>query len=325
LAVPCKQCRKAAKARRKPALPEQKRCKACLEIKPASEFRKEKTSADGLQYVCKLCKKADLLRIQQTKPPNCFCRIYNTAFYRPPSQKARGDAFCSEACQFESYRQGRLIPKPKRKRSEKEHAANKKRHERYAKDNSLNPPDPLAPKQCLTCQILKLLRDFPLSSSNKDGRMAHCKTCHANHVKSLRATNPRYVITAHEYYLAHKAAFQQRAARYHDQNLEKIRARRKRYLKTHREQVRANVQKRRARLKAAPFIEPINLKVLAERDNWTCHICKRKVTRKNWSVDHLIPLADGGPTSYLHVALAHKRCNSIRGRGRLPAQLRLLP
>jgi hypothetical protein len=83
--------------------------------------------------------------------------------------------------------------------------------------------------------------------------------------------------------------------------------------------------RRRARLKNAPIIERFTIEEIAERDGWHCHLCLKKVTRKTWSIDHLIPLSHGGPHTKLYVALAHQRCNSRRGAGRIPAQLRLLP
>lgn len=80
--------------------------------------------------------------------------------------------------------------------------------------------------------------------------------------------------------------------------------------------------RRRSREKNFIF-EEIDLEVLAIRDNWICHICGKKVTRKNWSRDHLIPVIYGGHHTWDNIALAHRRCNSLRGAGKLPAQLRL--
>jgi 5-methylcytosine-specific restriction endonuclease McrA len=69
--------------------------------------------------------------------------------------------------------------------------------------------------------------------------------------------------------------------------------------------------------------ETIDLPTLAKRDGWRCHICKRKVSRRTWSVDHLVPTSYGGEDTYANVALAHHRCNSIRGN-RGAAQLLLV-
>ncbi len=68
----------------------------------------------------------------------------------------------------------------------------------------------------------------------------------------------------------------------------------------------------------------IDLVVLGVRDGWRCHICKKKVKRKVATADHLVPVSYGGPTTMENVALAHWSCNSRRGAGRIPAQLRLI-
>ena len=82
---------------------------------------------------------------------------------------------------------------------------------------------------------------------------------------------------------------------------------------------------RRARKRNAPRIEVIHHIEVATRDNWTCHICHRRVTRKTWSIDHLIPLVDGGSHTMDNIALAHSNCNAKRGARRtIPTQLRLL-
>jgi 5-methylcytosine-specific restriction endonuclease McrA len=67
----------------------------------------------------------------------------------------------------------------------------------------------------------------------------------------------------------------------------------------------------------------ISTNLVGRRDKWRCHICHRKVERKDASVDHLIPVSLGGETEIWNVALAHLSCNSQRGAGRLPAQLLL--
>jgi hypothetical protein len=88
----------------------------------------------------------------------------------------------------------------------------------------------------------------------------------------------------------------------------------------HREEAR----RRRALLRGAAFVEHVSLDELYARDNRRCHICKKIVKRTEASMDHLIPVSQGGPHSWANVALAHISCNASRGAGRLPAQLRLV-
>jgi hypothetical protein len=86
--------------------------------------------------------------------------------------------------------------------------------------------------------------------------------------------------------------------------------------------------RRRVRQSGLPS-EPISLFILGCRDGWTCHIRRGRVRRRRGndsrapSIDHLIPVSDGGPNVWSNVALAHKGCNSRRRTGGT-AQLRLI-
>ena len=51
-----------------------------------------------------------------------------------------------------------------------------------------------------------------------------------------------------------------------------------------------------------------------ERDNFTCQNCG---TRRRLSVDHILPVARGGPTTYENLTTLCKSCNSRKG-ARLP-------
>jgi len=69
---------------------------------------------------------------------------------------------------------------------------------------------------------------------------------------------------------------------------------------------------------------------VGQRDDWRCHICSKTVKQYgsakdplSASVDHLIPLSDGGRHEWDNVALAHRRCNSKRGN-QGTVQLRLV-
>jgi 5-methylcytosine-specific restriction endonuclease McrA len=115
--------------------------------------------------------------------------------------------------------------------------------------------------------------------------------------------------------------------KYRETNREKRRASYKRYYEANKERIYgANTQwrtknaetwrnyrrKRRALQLGAEVGEPYTTLEIAERDGWRCHICGKRVTTKNWSVDHLVPLSYGGADGRTNVALAHRRCNSSR-------------
>lgn len=76
--------------------------------------------------------------------------------------------------------------------------------------------------------------------------------------------------------------------------------------------------------------ENFTLREIAERDGWRCHLCGGKVPDRKYAardkdptIDHLIPVADGGEHTRQNVALAHNRCNYERSNEGA-AQLRLV-
>lgn len=77
---------------------------------------------------------------------------------------------------------------------------------------------------------------------------------------------------------------------------------------------------RRRQQKGATQVELVSHIAVAERDGWRCAICHGRVTREDWSLDHVVPLSKGGAHTYANVVLAHQRCNTRRGAGRLPVQ-----
>lgn len=96
----------------------------------------------------------------------------------------------------------------------------------------------------------------------------------------------------------------------------------RRYYANNKEKCFDHAARRRARIKGA-YEEKVDRLAIAERDNWTCHICGKKVSRKDMSLDHLIPIAKGGKHCASNVKLAHLQCNRQRGTGKIPAQLLL--
>lgn len=86
--------------------------------------------------------------------------------------------------------------------------------------------------------------------------------------------------------------------------------------------VRANNAKQSARrraLLAATDVETFDPTEIFERDQWTCHLCGELADQdakvpayKAPTLDHVIPLAHGGPHTRDNVRCAHFICNSRR-------------
>jgi hypothetical protein len=71
-------------------------------------------------------------------------------------------------------------------------------------------------------------------------------------------------------------------------------------------------RRRRAMIRSAPNVESVDIRVVADRDGWMCHLCNDPVSKGAWSIDHLVPLSKGGDHTYSNVKLAHHRCNTLR-------------
>ncbi len=69
---------------------------------------------------------------------------------------------------------------------------------------------------------------------------------------------------------------------------------------------------RRLRRKEKAFVEPVTIHELYRRSGGVCYLCRRKVSGREASVDHVMPLAKGGKHSYSNCRLAHRLCNSIK-------------
>lgn len=94
---------------------------------------------------------------------------------------------------------------------------------------------------------------------------------------------------------------------------------------------REQSQKRRA-LKRTTKVEPISEKQVFTRDRGICQHCKKKVDKRfkypnpmSASLDHIIPLTQGGSHTYANIQLTHLICNLIKKVNVLPQgeQLRM--
>ena len=109
----------------------------------------------------------------------------------------------------------------------------------------------------------------------------------------------------------------------------KCRSKAQRRTETYKSYKRAQSRKRRARKRNA-HNETVYLQVIAQRDKYKCHICRRNVKmnldntdKYSPTMDHLIPLSLGGDHTYANIRLAHRTCNSSKGNRAVNEQLLL--
>jgi 5-methylcytosine-specific restriction endonuclease McrA len=198
-------------------------------------------------------------------------------------------------------------------------------------------------KTCSQCHTTKPVTEFNKQRSQKDGLRPYCTLCHRAMSQAWYQQHPQ---EAKQYraawYQRNRLKVIERAAAYKMQlkeqdpekettrlrnwqrmNVVKVKQRNKQW-KTHNPDKRQDQgQRRRARQRHAPRIDKVDRRAIIERDQSICHLCGKKVSPPEMSLDHLIPLFHHGEHTARNLAVAHISCNSQRGTGRLPAQLRL--
>lgn len=179
-------------------------------------------------------------------------------------------------------------------------------------------------KVCRRCGEAKPLREFHRTKQNKDGHSGACKPCVSAYVIEWQRRYPeKMAAKAARYREKNRERLSRRGKEMRLKEPERLAANRQRYLAKKPFAVTDACRRRRAKLKNAPRVEKYDSLDIANRDGWKCHICGKKVHRRQLSMDHLVPLSRGGDDTPQNVALAHRTCNNRRGPGRLPAQLRL--
>lgn len=84
---------------------------------------------------------------------------------------------------------------------------------------------------------------------------------------------------------------------------------------------RAHTGAQRVRMMKIGRVEPIHPIEVFQRDNWTCHICGGPTSRNiqdgrqpdSPTIDHVVPVEQGGDHTYANIRTAHFRCNGVRG------------
>lgn len=87
-------------------------------------------------------------------------------------------------------------------------------------------------------------------------------------------------------------------------------------------QMRGRTMRRLRHINA--YIEDVDPLAVYIRDRWICQLCNEPVLRipryvrdpQMASLDHVIPIAQGGEHSYANVQCAHLQCNLRKGRGK---------
>jgi 5-methylcytosine-specific restriction endonuclease McrA len=183
-------------------------------------------------------------------------------------------------------------------------------------------------KTCTYCKQTKALSDYYFNHGTTTPR-SRCKPCVNLLANISRRKNPqKYRTTNLAYYYKNKERLnEERRAKWpevYQTNIEQQREKHRRYGQEHPEKIREFARRRRARKRmngSEPYTEAQVLRI----HGTLCHICAgpidltkpRKIGSNGWAlslqIDHVIPLAKGGPDTLENVKPAHARCNIAKG------------
>lgn len=143
------------------------------------------------------------------------------------------------------------------------------------------------------------------TASGYNHHRCRCERCAA--WKSSLVQDPAY---RRAWAIANRARVNERNAAWKAANLEK-----------YRRSVQEGGHRRRAR-KRGNGIERYDRDAIFDRDGWVCQVCNMPVDRLlpqthplGPTIDHVIPICQGGPDRAENVQLAHRRCNQRREHG----------
>lgn len=149
--------------------------------------------------------------------------------------------------------------------------------------------------RCYKCKSSKPITDFYKSNRNPRGLDDYCKPC--RRARSLVYTR------------ANSERMRENVRSWREANPEKVKEH-SRFTSYRKAYNAISRHRRRARLACVEYEEGITLELLFQRDKGICGICSGEVTKNDWSIDHIKPIAKFGGHTWSNVQLAHMICNS---------------
>jgi hypothetical protein len=181
---------------------------------------------------------------------------------------------------------------------------------------------------CRKCGASKPITKFTKHTRSPTGFIQPCRACTSASAKTWAHSHPHSIKATKRKYLSNernRAKHNAGTQKWHANNPKKVAASLQKYARNNKAKIAAKIAKRQARIRNAPIRETVSLDVLWKRDKGTCQLCFTKIRRKTErSMDHIIPVSEGGEHSYRNTVLAHRSCNSRKGnRHNIAQQQRL--
>ena len=174
----------------------------------------------------------------------------------------------------------------------------------------------LPPKQCCKCKVQKPATEYHRSRSSRDGLHCMCKDCNRENSRQQRLRNREHLCELQRAWTAKTAeARKPYKTQYYKEHREEIREQaRARYAQEYPNNPNkylARCHKRRAAINGngGSYTNEEWVALCAKYGN-ICVWCDRKV---KLTVDHIVPLAQGGSNDINNIQPLCRRCNAEKG------------
>jgi len=172
-------------------------------------------------------------------------------------------------------------------------------------------PTVILSKSCTKCGEIKQLYEFSAQKYNKDGRRGDCKACANAAAAAYRAANLDKVRVAQATYrAANLGKVKAAAAAWQRANPDKINANTAAWAAAHPEAARLRNQNRYARKRnsGGKLSKGLSDKLFTLQRG-LCACCGMPLGKK-YHLDHIMPIALGGPNIDSNIQLLRQRCNN---------------
>lgn len=254
-----------------------KRCNRCGETKPGTEFTRSAERADGLVSRCRTCCRRPPIKAkppEYTEKPCSQCRAVQplSAYHRA---RCSTDG-CSPIC----------------KRCRRAAAGLVEESNRVRWAAGLTPPDD-GLKRCGKCGLELPKTDFTRAARCKDGLNWCCRACWKRH------------------YDENQAVILERHREYFRQNQQRLTAANQAWARANPERIKMYEERRRVlKLNVGAGFTFDEWQEMKARYDYRCLRCGRQEPEIALEMDHVLPLAQGGPHEASNIQPLCRSCNA---------------
>ena len=169
-------------------------------------------------------------------------------------------------------------------------------------------------KRCSKCDTVKPLGEFSKAPRYRNGIRAQCKACRAAKGKEYyEANQDRLRVSACKWYHAHREEALAAGRLWCINNPERVAAKARRWQVKNADHVASYMRMWRARM-AGAVIEIVDV---AEVWDYWGPMCAYCGSTEDLTLDHIVPLSQGGPHSFDNLTVACRPCNTSKSAKKL--------